>query len=319
MRAGRSRKPAEAGSGVMAGRPGERATRIDRERGIRQDMEFFGAGDARMFGALHVPLGEAIGGVLICSPLGIEHVSNHRNEVLLSNALAARGIAAQRFDYRGWGNSEGEPGASAFETMRDDALEAASHLRERAGVTALGFLGIRWGGLIAAAVAAAFPASPLALWEPTADARSYFRDVYRWRLTRYRSDGEATEAAGDPLVEELERTGSVDLFGFPLARSLYRSAVDRSLSGELGGAPRPVLLVQVGWKESLRKEYAALTQGWTAVGFAVATHVIGGQKPWWFPGMRPEGGERMSGQTVPIEVTTEWLAGRLADAGRRSA
>ncbi|NDP38252.1 MAG: hydrolase 1, exosortase A system-associated [Rhodoferax sp.] len=56
-------------------------------------------------------------------------VGSHRQFVLLSRALAAAGYAVLRFDYRGMGDSEGQP--RQFETASADIAEAINALQQR--------------------------------------------------------------------------------------------------------------------------------------------------------------------------------------------
>ncbi len=92
-------------------------------------------------------------GVLVCSPLHAEMQRNYRREVLLSRRLASAGAAVERFHYRGTGNSAGEPGRLALDTMIEDGIAAVHHLQQRVGGVPLVVLGTRVGGLVAAAVA----------------------------------------------------------------------------------------------------------------------------------------------------------------------
>jgi exosortase A-associated hydrolase 1 len=52
-------------------------------------------------------------------------VGSHRQFVLLARSLAQAGIAAMRFDYRGMGDSDGEP--RTFEHVHDDIAAALDH------------------------------------------------------------------------------------------------------------------------------------------------------------------------------------------------
>jgi exosortase A-associated hydrolase 1 len=61
---------------------------------------------------------------------GPQHrVGSHRQFVLLANDLAAQGYAVMRFDYRGMGDSTGEP--RTFENVGEDLRNAVDHFLSR--------------------------------------------------------------------------------------------------------------------------------------------------------------------------------------------
>lgn len=80
--------------------------------------------DAWLYGivSLPVPVPATIRGVLIVVGGPQYRAGSHRQFALLARHLAARGIAAMRFDYRGMGDSEGD--ARDFESVDDDLSHA---------------------------------------------------------------------------------------------------------------------------------------------------------------------------------------------------
>lgn len=290
------------------------ATRIDADNGTRDEVDFFGRGSSRMFGAIHLPPGEARSAVLICSPFQSEFLANYRREVLLARALASLGMAVGRFHYRGTGHSDGDGADVDFDSMREDALEAADWVRERAAVDRLGFLGTRWGALIAASVASQFRGAPLALWDPATEGARYFREVFRMHKMSRLSDGDGASQVDH--IQAIMQTGSTDIVGFPIHRAFYEGAVERDLIEELGSDPRPIFLVQVELRQDIKAEYVGIVDRWRSAGFEVEVHLAHGQEAWWFPGVRWQEDAVAKRQERIHAATGEWFAGRLrADVG----
>jgi exosortase A-associated hydrolase 1 len=83
----------------------------------------FDCGGERLVGIASIPQAPARRGVLVVVGGPQYRAGSHRQFVLLARRLAAAGIAAMRFDYRGMGDSEGA--ARDFETLGED-LRAAT-------------------------------------------------------------------------------------------------------------------------------------------------------------------------------------------------
>jgi pimeloyl-ACP methyl ester carboxylesterase len=284
-------------------RAAEWSTRVDDQRGIREELEFFGPGPSKLFGCLHAPLHRPLGGLVVCCPLHAEFLKNYRREVDLARSLAGRGIAVQRFHYRGTGNSEGEAEEATFDTMCEDVMFAAERLMDKTGVTNLAFLGTRWGGLTAAAVARRFDGVPLALWEPVTDPRRNFTQIYRAALIPELKEGGA-RALEEPPIRQLERNGSLDILGYSIYWSQYERAVEQSLEGLLGEDPRPILFVQISRRDELRGEYARLQARLKESGFSITNRIVAGGETWWFAS-EPSQAALLS--DALIDATTQWV------------
>jgi pimeloyl-ACP methyl ester carboxylesterase len=253
-------------------------------------------------------LGRPIAGLVICSPYQAELLCNYRREVLQARRLAAEGIAVHRFHYRCSGHSDGETSRATISTMLQDSEEAASMLRDRAGVERVAFLGTRWGGLVAAEAAARSSAS-LALWEPVSDTARYAEEILRFKLTHTMKD-DVSGPTQDELVSELHHRGSVDVLGHTLERTMLESARDVSLRDLRGSSS--IFLAQVGVTRTLRREYRELVEGWRAAGTDVETLVVPDREIWWLSGDRWPVHERHEPTARLIEATTRWLL-RQAD------
>jgi exosortase A-associated hydrolase 1 len=147
----------------------------------------FDCAGAALVGIASVPAAPCTRGVLIIVGGPQYRIGSHRQFALLARHLAAHGIAAMRFDYRGMGDSEGEE--RDFETIQDDiraALDAFS-----AAVPGLSDV-VLWGlcdGASAAAMYAPGDARVRGLvllnpWVRTDDgvARTTLKHHYRDRL-----------------------------------------------------------------------------------------------------------------------------------------
>ncbi|MDQ3185278.1 MAG: hydrolase 1, exosortase A system-associated, partial [Pseudomonadota bacterium] len=78
----------------------------------------FPCDDSWLYGILSLPEQAAHRGVLIVVGGPQYRVGSHRQFTLLARQLAAQGVPALRFDYRGMGDSEGA--ARTFEDLEDD-------------------------------------------------------------------------------------------------------------------------------------------------------------------------------------------------------
>ncbi|MHB8429688.1 MAG: alpha/beta fold hydrolase [Acidimicrobiales bacterium] len=190
---------------------------------------WFGDGDRKLFGWLHLPAGrQARGGVVLCQPLGIEAICVYYTYRLLAQELAARGLAVLRFDYDGTGDScggETDPG-------RLDAwlasVQTAGDWLTSAGVRAFGIVGVRIGGLFAAREAARRGGvGALVLWDACLSGRSFLREQRFLRVlgdSTADGDEDAVEAPGirfEPeTVKELSDLAIADLVGPLAARTL---------------------------------------------------------------------------------------------------
>jgi pimeloyl-ACP methyl ester carboxylesterase len=244
--------------------------------------------------------------VVICSPVFEEARTNYRREVLLSLALARQGIAAQRFQYRGTGNSEGDPFALTYESMCEDAGAAAERLIEKTGVRSVAFMGTRLGAMVAARVAAQFGRAPVVLWDPILESGSYFKEMFRARIM---SDLKRRARAGDTtqsFADELRDRGWVEIFGYSIGRALHDSLEGHRLEAELGMDPRPVFLVRLTPRKEVERAYAELQSRLEGRGFPVASAAFPNDAPWWFNRERVDLSVR--GAWPLFNDTVGWLA-----------
>ncbi len=168
---------------------------------------FIGYAPHRIYCVFHEP---AVGfgprdAVLLCPPVGAEHLRTHRMYRLLAERLAAQGHACMRFDYSGTGDSQGDLQQASFEDWLDDTNEAAVELKNESLAEKIVLVGCRLGAAIAylAAEREGLPVSQMFLIDPVVDGSRYLselRRAHREKLKRWRSHRESVKT---PQVEEL--------------------------------------------------------------------------------------------------------------------
>jgi pimeloyl-ACP methyl ester carboxylesterase len=281
---------------------------VDRDAGTSERVFYFGPTETKMIGWLHVPSGQARAGIVICPSTEAEMAQTRRREALLARSLACRGFAVQRFQYRGSGNSYGAPSDMTFSSMLDDAAAAARHLSDAAEVSAVGFVGVRLGGIVAAATAARLGPCPLALWEPTLEGRSQLREGLRRRLMQdiKSAPNDSVRPSTEHLIAALQQAGHLDIGGYPLYREFYASWNGVQLAEYVKKAERsPVLLVI--FADGLSAKYRQLVDHWNAEGLAVECVVIKEQIDWWFPNVKWIPDEQLPATATLIDTTASWF------------
>lgn len=173
---------------------------ISQERGQQGLPTWFGSSSAPLFGVVHLPAGGvARGGVVICQPLGREHVDTYRGVKLLAQRLCGEGFAVLRFDYSGCGDSSGEQsGDGAIEDYVDSIGTAVQYLRD-SGVEHVALVGLRVGALLAVtAMTSLVDLDAMVLWDPVTDGRKFLREQ---RVLYKMTAGEGEYSAGtEPIL-----------------------------------------------------------------------------------------------------------------------
>ncbi len=143
----------------------------------------FSSGETTLFGVLHRPLGrERFPLVVFMHGFASSKHGSNRCYVRIAESLAASGIAALRFDFRGSGDSEGAIEASSLEDFKGDALEAIRFAQSVKGVEKLGLFGASLGGALALLAHEELPlAEAVALWAPVASGELWYRDFLAQR------------------------------------------------------------------------------------------------------------------------------------------
>ncbi len=276
------------------------ATLVDADSGVREESCFLESSRGAIFGVTYVPP-QPRGAVLICSPILGEFLVNYRREVVLARSLARAGVAVQRFHYLGTGHSSGDEGALTLESMIEDAGTALKRLRERVQTGSVGFLGTRWGALIAASCAAGTKGAPLVFWQPVVQAERFAREAIRARVMRRLRKHQGTKTSEQAEVAELLDKGWLDVLGYRLDRRLYASGLGRSLQELLTDATGPALVLDFGRRAEPALEYRRLAEEMRARGLELAARNVPDEAPVWFSAHPSQG------KTPAIDVTTTWL------------
>ncbi len=151
-----------------------------------------------LFAWLHqVPGGTMGHGVLICPPLGHEHVHLHRSLRHLGDMLAVQGFTVLRLDYHGTGDSDGtDLDAHRCATWQANIRDAADWLKEEGGCREVSLIGLRMGATLAMLHACHHDVASLVLWAPVVKGRRYVRELKALSQTaRHAAE------AGSPSIE----------------------------------------------------------------------------------------------------------------------
>ncbi len=270
-----------------------RSTRVDSTTGITEHARFLGPGPERILGITYLPRNAPAASVVMCEPILSQFRSHYRVGTLTARALAAAGVAVQRFQYRGMGNSDGDVSRMTLDSMTEDAALAADTLtKATAGVSPV-YLGINVGAYPAATLSA--DGRPLILDSPPLSGRAYFRAAFRAHGIYAMKEG-AEKTASGALMEELNERGLTSMLGCRLSIGLYESLSERSLEDALGAAPRKVLVVAPGSEGELRADMRQFTERLAEAGFDLDVEIRPKEDPFWFvvnsaPEDRPETGE----------------------------
>ncbi len=162
-----------------------------------QHSSWFGPADAPLLGHIHVPdNGRSRGAVVLCPPLGKEHLDTYRGMKALAEQLADRGLTSVRFDYSGTGDSSGDQDSPDAVEAWQRSVVAATELARACGGEHITVVGLRAGALLAAtAFPDCGPVDAVVLWDPILSGRSALREQRAlYRVTQ------GTDDPADPRI-----------------------------------------------------------------------------------------------------------------------
>jgi pimeloyl-ACP methyl ester carboxylesterase len=173
---------------------------------------YFGPAHRPLLGWFHAPAGAwRDTAVVLCPPLGYQHLASYRTMGLLAARLSGLGFAVVRFDYPGMGDSAGDEHESGLVRDWVEAIHlAGAEARRLSGATRTAAVGLGVGGMLAAAAGSQQPFDALVLWAPVESGRKFIREL---RVLQGAGDDSITsrdglEAGGfiypDALAAEIE-------------------------------------------------------------------------------------------------------------------
>jgi len=193
----------------------------------------FGRPEQPLYGCYHPPAGAARSSAyLLCPPLGHESLQFHRLHRQLAILLAEAGHAVLRFDLRGCGDSAGAEDSWSLSGWTEDCNVAVEECKRRAGTAQVGLVGMRLGGALALATAAAREdVDAVVLWDPVVDGKAYLEELraLQHSMVSYAHvvpdpDDNRQEILGfplpDALVADLEALDNSSLGRRPAERAL---------------------------------------------------------------------------------------------------
>jgi pimeloyl-ACP methyl ester carboxylesterase len=130
-----------------------------------EERFLFTLGGQRLVAALHRPEGPCAVGIILLHGWAGYRGGPHQMFIKLGRQAARAGFCCLRFDFRGRGDSEGDPHSASLSTMIADTRQAAQVLAERCGSVPLALVGDCSGSEVAIGAGPLVPAvERLVLW-----------------------------------------------------------------------------------------------------------------------------------------------------------
>ena len=275
-------------------------SRLPLGAGVREEVSFIETAHGRMYSNRVIPDG-ARAGVVICSSLHAELLSNYRAEVVLARALGQKRIAVQRFHSIGQGHSDDGP--VDLDSLIRDAKIAAKNFQDELGIATMGFMGARLGAFIAASCAVDDKKAPIAMWEPALTGSGYLRNVFRAHATFMMGEAEGEDLDPNPK-ETLAKAGSAEVLGYRFDKRLSDGISDVDLAERLQDHEGPLLLVQLNKRQNLTKAHTDFSGRF---GSRIHTILFQEEPIWWLLKAPVEELDAL------VDSTSSWLARELGE------
>ncbi len=220
---------------------------------IIETPTFLKSGNYRLFCINYRPeKGHCTDAIILCQPFIEEHLSSLRVLVNFARTLAFHGYHALRFDYMGYGDSEGNFEDTTVESMINDIDSTVKYLKHSYQLKKVGLFGIRFGSTLAALAAEKGTAIDFLIHvAPIVDGNSYIDQCLRSNLATQMTIYRKIVKTRDQLVHELISGGFVNIDGYLLSRELYTQVKNINLVDQIKRKDLDVLLLQIS-KETNR-------------------------------------------------------------------
>lgn len=211
---------------------------------------FFENEGLRLFCNLHIPddhkdglIGKKSYGVVFCPPFGDEHIGSYRVLRNFASDLSKNGVATLRFDYRGYGDSEGEFEEATPDTQVSDIRMAVKVLQDMTGLPEIGLLGLRLGGTSALLASQLDPGIRfVVVWGPVLSPQDYFKKILRQQIFSEMINSGKRGSLED-LTSKLRQGGMIDIGGYYLSGKSYNSICGIDFIELLKKVTQPVHIV----------------------------------------------------------------------------
>lgn len=199
----------------------------------------FGSSQKTLFGFYHPPeKAPARGvGVVLCNPLGQEAVRAHRAYRQLANLFGKARFHVLRFDYFGTGDSAGDVHEGNPTQWIEDIRTASDELKDTAGVSRVAWVGLRYGGTLAALASKdRKDIDTLVLCDPVMNGSSYVAELQAMHL-------EYLEQEFGDEFDPKNSSAEGEIMGFPLTEALLRGLESIDLTAIVGCSAKKVALI----------------------------------------------------------------------------
>jgi pimeloyl-ACP methyl ester carboxylesterase len=234
---------------------------------------FFPARDgAPLYGVYHAPAGgdliapDRVPGrpvpVLIAPGLLEERKSAYAVLARLAGALAAAGHPVLRFDFRGSGESGGDPAARRWAHLSEDLAAAREALLRLSRRPSVALVGLRLGAALVLREAAALAPSAVVALAPILKGST---EVRLWRVrSKMRAELTGSPVPGNSGTDKTSCLSpdfpgaALDLDGFTVAPEFLDDVARLDLTAPSAPLPAPALIVQVSHRETPAPEHERL-------------------------------------------------------------